>query len=79
MLLASFVVLSLVLSPTSCVAWVCYLPVLHFSYCVCEVHPVPCLGHSTIGKLNVLAEDEALVTVPGTELAFAIVAAVVSL
>lgn len=67
---ASFVVLSLVWSPTSCEARVCSLPLLHFDCYLCEMNMVQCLGHSTVGKINVVVEDKALVTVAGTELAF---------
>jgi hypothetical protein len=40
---------------------------------------VQCLGHSTVGDINVSAENEALVTVPSAELAFTNVAVVDSL
>lgn len=70
---ASFVVLS----PTSCVAWVCFLPLQYFSYCIREMNTVQCLGHSTVGKINALAEAKALVTVADTELAFTNVPTVV--
>lgn len=34
------------------------------------MNTIQCLGHSTRGKINILAEDKVLVTVAGPELAF---------